>query len=113
MIILAIDDGTEIDTELVRNYFRSLVNCILKILPMKESREDSLVVYMRSLQSELAGCNRLINAMNNDAGFLSLLSILQYQIDNPDCPVNDTRREVFRAIAICNKLKSRYLEEVL
>lgn len=111
MMILTISNGTEINAELLRNYFRALVNCIFKILPMKESHEESLEMYMRSLQMEMSGCKELIDVINNDALFLTLLSILQYQIDNPDCPVNDTRREVFRAIAICNKLKARYTEE--
>lgn len=110
MMILKITNGTEINAELLRNYFHALVNCIFKILPMKESNEDSLEVYMKSLQSEMSGCERLIEAINNDAMFLSLLSILQYQIDNPDCPINETRREVFRAIAICNKLKAKFSE---
>ena len=39
---------------------------------------------------------------------MTLISILQYLIDTPDCPVQDVKREVFRAISICNKLKSRY-----
>lgn len=111
MIILAIDNGIEVSEELLSNYFKSLVNCIFKILPMKENNENSLNVYMRSLQSEMAGCQRLIDAIDNDSAFMSLLSILQYQIDNPNCPVNTTRREVFKAIALCNKLKAQYLKE--
>jgi len=110
MIVLAIDDGIEVNEELIGNYFKSLVNCIFKILPMKENNESSLDVYMRSLQSEMAGCYKIIDAIENDGMFLSLLAILQYQIDNPGCPVNITRREVFKAIALCNKLKAQYIK---
>lgn len=110
MIILTINDGTEVNEQLIKNYFELLIGCIFKILPMKENNEDSLTVYMRSLQAEMAGCYKIIDAIKNDGAFMSLLSILQYQIDNPNCPVKDTRREVFKAIALCNKLKANYTE---
>lgn len=110
-MIIPISNDTTVDAELLKNYFHALVNCIFKILPMKENKEESLAIYMRSLQSEMSGCKSLIDAVNNDALFMTLLSILQYQIDNPNCPLSETRREVFRAIAICNKLKARYSEE--
>lgn len=99
--------GSTIDVELLNNYLKNLVNLFFKILPMRENEEDSLPVYMRSLQSEIIGCKEIITALNNDHLFLSLISILQYLIDN-DCSVKDVRREVFNAISICNKLKARY-----
>lgn len=97
-----------ITDEMVFNYFKSLVNCFFKILPIRENGEDTLPVYIKSLQSELLGCKELICELNNDSNFLTLVSILQYLRDNPDCPVPDVKREVFRAIAICNKMKARY-----
>lgn len=63
---------------------------------------------MKSLQAELLGCNALVEAIHDDSMFLSLASILQYLIDNPDCDVVFVRREVFRAISICNKLREKY-----
>lgn len=100
-------NGSTIDMDLLNNYLKNLVNLFFKILPMRENEEDSLPVYMKSLQSELIGCKEIITALNNDHLFLSLISILQYLIDN-DCSVKDVRREVFNAISICNKLKTRY-----
>lgn len=105
--------GTPINSNILRNYFRSLVNSFFKILPIKEQNdeyEESLVVYMTSLQSELLGCKELITAIQYDSQFLTLLSILQYLIDNPECTAREVKREVFRAISICNKLEARYLE---
>jgi len=43
---------------------------------------------------------------------VSLLNILQYLIDNPECSLTVVKREVFRAISICNKLKAKYAVEV-
>lgn len=100
--------GVPVSKELLCNYFKNLVNLFFKILPIREKEEASLTTYMKSLQIELLGCKGLIVALNSDPYYLSLLSILQYLIDNPDCEVYKVKREVFRAISICNKLKSKY-----
>lgn len=102
--------GIEIDSALLRNYLKALINLFFKILPLWEDGESSLVTYMKSLQAELLGCSKLILAVNSDAAFLSLLSILQYLIDHPELEARFVKREVFRAISICNKLKARYAE---
>lgn len=107
--------GVPMDAKVLNNYFRTLINLFFKILPIWESGESSLDTYMRSLQAELLGCKELIDAIHADSLFLSLISILQYLIDNPDCEIAVVKREVFRAISICNKLKSKYaipMEEV-
>lgn len=100
--------GMPIETEVLHNYFRNLVNHFFKILPIREQNEESLTTYMQSLQAELLGCKGLVSAIQNDASYLTLLSILQYLIDNPECTVREVKREVFRAISICNKLKAQY-----
>lgn len=100
----------ELDSKLLYNYFKYLVNQFFKILPMRETNEGSLPVYISSLKTELIGCNRVIEALEFDPAFLTLISILQYFDDNPDCPVKDTKREVFKAISICNTFKARYKE---
>ena len=100
--------GMPIDAEVLHNYFRNLVNHFFKILPIREQNEESLTIYRQSLQAELLGCKGLVSAIQNDASYLTLLSILQYLIDNPECTVREVKREVFRAISICNKLKAQY-----
>lgn len=97
-----------IPTGLVNNYCQNLINMFYKILPMKENGEDTLNTYMDSLLFELVGAKSVMVALRNDALFLSLISILQSMIDQPDCEVQVIKREVFRAISICNKLKDRY-----
>lgn len=101
-------NNTVLSNELLSNYLKNLVNQFFKILPMREEEEPSLQVYLRSLQSELLGFKELVEALKADSQYTSLLAILQFMIDNPDCPVDDVRREVFRAISICNKLRYRY-----
>lgn len=100
--------GKSVDTELVSNYFASLVNAFFKILPMRENEEVTRVTYMQSLQLELLGCRELIPRLCTDPDLLRLLSILQSFIDDAEISVEVVRREVFRAIRICNKLKEMY-----
>lgn len=104
--------GVNMDAAMLSGYLRSLVNRFFKILPIRESGEDSLETYMRSLQAELLGCKELIVAIHEDPLFMSLLNILQYLIDNPECSLVVVKREVFRAISICNKLKAKYAVEM-
>lgn len=104
--------GDELCPELMNNYFDSLVDMFFKILPLREEEEPTLAVYIRVLQAELIGCVSLIDGLNDDARFMSLISILQYLIDNPACPVGEVKREVFNAIGICNKLRRSYITDV-
>lgn len=97
-----------IDSQFVSEYFLNLVNHFFKILPMREKEEESLPVYLDSLRDELAGCASFFEEIHGEATFVSLLSILQNFIDNPDISVRKTKREVFKAISDCNKLASQY-----
>ena len=102
--------GVRVSDKLISNFFDTLVNCFFKILPIRESEEESLPVYMRSLQSELVGCGEFIEHLNNDARFLRLISTLQYLIDHPDCDVHTVKREVFKSIRICEQMSRQYGE---
>lgn len=99
--------GTPISEDTLRGYFSYLVSRFFKILPMQESKEKTLPTYIRSFQVEMLGCKEFVVDLDNNPEFLTLLSILQYLHDNPESPVSEVKREVFRAIAICNKLESR------
>ena len=103
--------GIPVTAELLQNYFTRLVNQFFKILPIRESGEESLTTYMKSLQAELLGCKSLIEGLQNDASYLTLLAILQYLIDHPECSVGVVKREVFQAISICNRLKAQCYEK--
>lgn len=105
---ISVKNGEKISSELLVNYFQNLVNRFFKILPMRENNEQTLEVYMTGLQSELMGCKSFIPELCVDAKFLSLLSILQYLIEN-ECPVSEVKRYVFEAISTCNKLQGTYL----
>ena len=107
-MMLSTPAGVPMDAMVLNNYLHTLINLFFKILPIWESGESSLDTYMRSLQAELLGCKELVEAIRDDPMFLSLISILQYLIDTPSCPTPIVKREVFKAISICNKLKAKY-----
>ena len=101
--------GHDIPTEMVDNYLKGLVNQFFKILPIKESGEPSLNEFMNSLQVELLGFQGLMAEVGNDSMYMTLLSILQYLIEN-DCDTPTVKREVFKAISVCKKLRNKYFE---
>lgn len=103
--------GGYVDGTMLKNYFRFLVNRFFKILPVWESGDGSVVPYMESLLSELSGCEGIILAIQNDAEFLSMISILRDLIDHPEYEHGKVRRTVFGLISICNKLNARYFAE--
>lgn len=96
------------DCRVLGNYIRKLVDRFFKILPMREDEEETLPIYMESLRDELLGCSRLILSIQYDADFLGLIATLQYLIDHSDDSVDVYRREVFKSIKVCNKLRDHY-----
>lgn len=89
-------------------YFLNLVNAFYKILPMAENKEPTRYEYMRSLRREMLGMEGLIRALGRNTGFLSLLNILTYFIDNPDCEDDIIKSDVFKAISICKRIAKEY-----
>ncbi len=100
-------NGYSIPAKMVDKYLDGLVSQFFKILPLKENGVPTLNEFMRSFQRELLGHKGLMSYVENDSMYMALLSILQYLIDN-DCGVDVVRKEVFRAISICKKLRQKY-----
>lgn len=100
--------GVPMEGVILYNYICALIDHIFKILPVWEKREYPLGTYMKSLQEELLGCRTFVKALQYDPMLLSIISILQYLIDNPSSEIQTVRRQVFRAISICKKLRKKY-----
>lgn len=99
--------NTEVSDRMVSNYMNALVNRFYKILPIKESGEDTLKRYLESLLREMMGLRDLIIFIQDDDRYLTLLAIIQYFIDH-DTDVATVRTDVFRAISILKKIQSKY-----
>lgn len=102
--------SSQIPVSMLGNYLDMLVNAFYKILPLSEENEPSRITYMVSLQAELIGCKNVMMLLENDGRYLSLIAILQYLI-NTTCDHESIKREVFKAISICKKLKVQYCSE--
>ena len=102
----------DVDNVMIYKYFSSLINRFFKILPMYESEESSLPTYIESLQIELLGFNELIVKIDKDPYLLQLIFILEYLRGTPSISTKIVKREVFRAISICERLRKLYSSEV-
>lgn len=99
--------GTEICNDAIASYFGSLINKFFKILPIKEQQCETLNIYIDSLQGEILGGKSFIPEFETNEAYLTLLFILEFLLrEQPDVKV--VKREVFRAIGICNRLKDIY-----
>ncbi len=76
---------------------------------MKEDKCETLDKYLESLKLEISGHKSFMKQSNHDGEFITLLSILQYFIDNPNEKVEIYKREVFKGIDVIKKLKDKYM----
>ena len=100
--------GLPLDEKAVGVYLKNWVAKFFKVIPIRESNDPSLTVYLQSLQREILGCEAMLPVMRQDAQFLSLVCRLQYLIDTPEMPFLELRRDIFTCISICNKLRAKY-----
>ena len=100
--------GVEANGDMVSAKISELINQFYKILPMKEDGSDTIQVYIDGLLREMLGLKELMEAWENDGRYLSLLAILQYHADHPDCPVSTVKSDVFKAIYIIKQLQRKY-----
>ena len=94
---------------LIGNYLYTLVNRFYKILPMKESGEPTLTKYISSLRREMIGCLDLIEGLEWDGRYMTLLATLSYLETHMDEADNAAvKTEVFRAIGTIKQLRRSY-----
>lgn len=99
--------GYSINRAALDDYFTRMISRFFKILPMWESGEKTLKTYMESLSVELSGSRNVLGDAVDCADFISLAAILQYFIEHPDSDTGTVRREVFRAISLCDAIKAK------
>lgn len=87
-------------------YLESLVGKLFKILPMREAESVSLKDYLDSLWLEMSGAYLSSDELQSNSDYIAVLNILRYLTVN-DVSVKQCKREVFKAIGLCEKVKSR------
>lgn len=91
-------------------YLQNLIDKVFKILPMKEEQCGTLPSYLRSLESELAGCYKLWDELADEPQFLALINVVNYlAVEEYDIAV--CKREVFKAIHLVESVKKNIREE--
>jgi len=93
---------------LMEEYTKILINKVFKILPMREKSEPTLDTYLESFVIELVGNKSLIEHLKYEPLFMSLLSTLEYFVENPDTEISVYKREVFKCIDIVKKIQDKY-----
>lgn len=92
-----------IEDDVYHNYLERLIGRFYKILPMKEEQSPTIVKYISSLQFELTGGKDVMESLNNDGRFLSLINTLEGLLNCDDVRV--CKREVFKCIRTIEDLK--------
>lgn len=100
--------NVDLSRKIVIKRVEDLINQFYKILPLWENESETLSQYISSLIREMLGMQELILEWQNDGMYLSLLGILQFLLDNPDCDVGTVRSDVFKAINIVKRLQKKY-----
>ena len=103
--------GMEISRNMECSKSEDLIGQFFKILPLREHEAATLGQYMEGLLREMQGLEQLIVDWHEDGQYLTLLGILQYHIDHPDCDLSVVRSDVFKAINIIKRLQKKYATE--
>ncbi len=103
--------GVQVSRDMCGAKSSELINQFFKIIPLRENGSDTIAQYMEGLLREMLGMEQLITEWHEDGQYLSLLAILQYHVDHPECDLAIVRSDVFKAIGIIKRLQKKYAEE--
>ena len=90
------------------HYLSCLINQIFKILPLKEQNSEFVETHISDIVKELKGFELFIKDTDYDDSIMRIISVLSYYESNINTSdVTEVRRNVFKMITLCEKLKSR------
>lgn len=88
----------------MKAYFEALVGKLFKILPMRESEDAFLGEYLDSLWIDMSGAYLTLPDLQSSAEYISMLNIVGY-LTTHAVSVKQCKREVFKLIGLCEKVK--------
>jgi hypothetical protein len=104
--------NNNIPISMIQNYFDRLIDKLYKILPMKESNDITLNIYLKSIQNELLGGIELIGDIDYDAKYITILNTIAFlnknQFDNSTC-----KREIFKCIRLIRDIQFKIKQKDL
>lgn len=100
-------------SNILKNYFDSLVNNIFKILPLYEEKNQGVSTYVDSLLFEINGLEDLID-IEVSSEYISLINTLKSikkEIDSNSSEHKVIKREVFKSIGILKNITSKLKDD--
>lgn len=86
------------------------IDKIFKILPMKEEKCPTLIIYIQGLIREFLGNSSLMEGLLYEKDFLSLVGTLQNMSEH-NISFEEFRSDVFKSISIVKKMKKNLGEK--
>jgi hypothetical protein len=93
----------DMPNELLVAYVDGLIGKVWKILPMKDSKSNTIEKYLNGLLRELVGNKELVFELRDNQDFLSILGSLESLIDEEEHSIY--RSDVFKTIGLINRIK--------
>jgi hypothetical protein len=96
-------------SRLFASYLESLVDRTFKILPLHEENNDGVYKYIQSLAHELYGLQEVIQGLDVDTDFITLLATFEALSDDVLLFEESEliKREVFKAINIVKRMHEK------
>jgi hypothetical protein len=100
----------QLPNELLVAYVDGLVGKVWKILPMKDSKSDTIDKYLNGLLRELVGNKELVFELRNNQDFLSILGSLESLIMEDERSIY--RSDVFKIITLIKRIKESLIGDL-
>jgi hypothetical protein len=99
-----------ITKKLTKSYLKTLVDRVFKILPMYEEKNETLFTYIQSLLYELGGFQELVDGIEKQSDFVSLLATLEALSTDSvffDAEASHMKRETFKCINLIKRIEEK------
>lgn len=94
----------QLPDELLLVYINGMVSKVYKMMPMKETRTNSLPKYIESTLREFIGQKELVFELKDKEEFQTILGVLESLLTQDD--FSKFRSDIFKIINLIEKLKS-------
>ena len=99
----------EVQNEVCYNFFTRLVDKLFKIIPLKESKSNTVDSYIQDLIYELLGNNAIFEMTECNPKILDIICVLE-SVKNENMKHSEYRRNIFKCITIAEQLKDMVCE---
>lgn len=89
--------------EMLVTYVNGMISKVWKMMPMKESKTETLTKYIESILREFIGQKELVNELRENEEFQTILGILENLLNQDD--FTKFRSDVFKVINLIDRIK--------